>query len=91
MDAPESDESLMCRYRDGDAAAFELLYARHRGGLFRFILRQVATAALAEELFQDTWLRVVGARERYAPSARFATWLYKMARNRIMSPWKRNQ
>lgn len=89
MDAPESDEALMCRYRDGDAAAFEMLYARHRGGLFRFILRQVATAALAEELFQDTWLKVVGAREGYEPSARFTAWLYKMARNRVIDHHRR--
>ena len=89
MDAPESDEALMCRYRDGDAAAFEVLYERHRGGLYRFILRQVATAALAEELFQDTWLKVIGARERYAPSARFTTWLYKMARNRVIDHHRR--
>lgn len=89
MDAPESDETLMCRYRDGDAAAFERLYARHRGGLYRFILRQVATAALAEELFQDTWLRVIGARERYAPSARFTAWLYTMARNRVIDHHRR--
>ena len=89
MDAPESDEALMCRYRDGDAAAFEALYARHRGGLYRFILRQVATAALAEELFQDVWLSVIGARESYAPSARFTTWLYRVARNRVIDHHRR--
>lgn len=89
MDAPEPDEALMCRYRDGDAAAFEVLYARHRGGLYRFILRQVATAALAEELFQDVWLKVIGARARYAPSARFTTWLYRMARNRVIDHHRR--
>ena len=90
MDAPEPDEALMSRYRDGDAGAFETLYTRHRGGLYRFILRQVSTKAVAEELFQDVWLRVIDARVRYEPTARFTTWLYRMARNRLVDHHRRD-
>lgn len=90
MDAPEPDEVLMTRYRDGDAAAFETLYARHRGGLFRFILRQVGTRAVAEELFQEIWLKLIDARDRYEATARFTTWLYRMARNRVIDHYRRS-
>jgi len=47
------DEELMLGYRDGDAGAFDVLYRRHRGGLYRYIVRQCGNAAVADELFQD--------------------------------------
>ena len=89
MDAPAADEALMCRYRDGDAEAFETLYQRHRGGLFRFILRQCGEPAVAEELFQDVWMRVIKARSKYVVTARFTTWLYQVARNRVIDHYRR--
>jgi RNA polymerase sigma-70 factor (ECF subfamily) len=84
-----SDEALMIAYRDGDSRAFQALYARHRGGLYRFLLRQCGAAALAEELFQDVWLNVIRARMRYAPEARFATYLYRIAHNRLVDHFRR--
>ena len=79
----------MLAYRDGDAGAFETLYARHRGALYRFVLRSLKDRALAEELFQEAWTRVIEARERYAPSARFKTWLYTIAHNLLVDHWRR--
>jgi RNA polymerase sigma-70 factor (ECF subfamily) len=87
MDSP--DEELMLAYGDGDAAAFETLYARHRGGLFRFVLRAVKDRGIAEELFQEVWVRVIEARERYAPKARFITWLYTIAHNLLVDHWRK--
>ena len=87
MEAP--DEQLMLAYRDGDAGAFETLYARHRGALYRFVLRSMKDRAVAEELFQEAWIRVIEARERYAPSARFTTWLYTIAHNLLVDHWRR--
>jgi RNA polymerase sigma-70 factor (ECF subfamily) len=84
-----ADEELMIAYRDGEAAAFETLYARHKGPLFRFVLRSVKARGEAEELFHDVWLRVIEARERYTPSARFTTWLYTIAHNRVVDHWRR--
>ena len=52
----------MLAYRGGDAGAFETLYARHRARLFRFVLRSVKVRALAEELYQEVWMRVIEAR-----------------------------
>ena len=88
MDAERSDEALMLAWAAGEADAFEPLYARHRAPLFRFLLRQVRVQATAEELFQDVWQRVIAARERYRPGARFATWLYQVASNRLADHWR---
>lgn len=87
-DASTSDEGLMLRYAGGDAAAFEKLYARHRGGLFRFITRQCSDRGAAEELYQDVWSGVIESRARYRAEARFATWLYTLAHNRLID-WYR--
>ena len=73
MESSPTDESLMLDYARGDMGAFETLYARHRSGLFRFLMGNVRNQATAEELFQDIWQRVVGARDRYRPDARFST------------------
>src|SRR5581483_4049368 len=86
-----ADEALMAAYSGGDAAAFDVLYARHRGALFRFVLRAVKSRALAEELYQDVWIRVIEARHGYAPTARFATWLYTIAHHRLVDHWRRHE
>ena len=80
----------MLDYRDGAAAAFEALYARHKAALFRFVLRSVRERGQAEELHQDIWMRVIEARARYEPQARFTTWLYTIAHNRIVDHWRRS-
>ena len=79
----------MLAYRDGNAGAFETLYGRHRARLYRFVLRSVKERGMAEELFQDVWMRVIEARNRYAPKARFTTWLYSIAHNRLVDHWRR--
>jgi RNA polymerase sigma-70 factor (ECF subfamily) len=83
------DEELMLAYRGGDAGAFDTLYARHRSRLFRFILRSIKLRAAAEELYQDVWMRVIEARASYQPTARFTTWLYTIAHNRLVDHWRR--
>ena len=85
MGSGPADEELMSRYGGGDAGAFEALYRRHRGPLYRFLLRQVGNdAATAEELFQDVWMRVIDARGRYEARAKFSSWVYAIAHNRLM-------
>jgi RNA polymerase sigma-70 factor (ECF subfamily) len=88
MDMERSDETLMLAYAAGEAESFEPLYARHRGPLFRFLLRQVRVQATAEELFQDVWQRVIAARARYRPEAKFSTWLYQIASTRLADHWR---
>ena len=84
-----SDEQLMLRYRDGNAAAFEQLYGRHRGGVFRYVLRQVGLRSAAEEVFQEIWLNIISSRARYRVEARFATFLYHVARNCVIDHFRR--
>ncbi len=80
----EEDETLMLAYARGDAASFERLYARHKGPTYRYLLRHTSNRATADELHQDVWMRVVRARERYRAEARFTTWLYTLARHRLI-------
>ena len=79
----------MLAYRDGEAAAFEALYARWRGPLYRYFLRQCGHAGQADELFQDVFLRVIGAAAGYEASAKFTTWLFRIAHNRLVDHWRK--
>ena len=83
-----SDEALMLAYREGDAAAFEALYRRWRGRLYGYLLRQCGNAAHADELFQDIWLKIVGARRGYEVAAKFSTWLFRIAHNRLIDHYR---
>lgn len=76
-----SDEELMLLYKQGEVRAFELLLSRHEKPIYNFILRSVHDTAVAEELMQEVFLRVVRSAPDYEPSAKFTTWLYTMARN----------
>jgi RNA polymerase sigma-70 factor (ECF subfamily) len=87
VEAP--DEQLMLAYRQGDAGAFETLYARHKGPLFRFVLRSVKERTLAEEFYQEIWMRVIEARGRYSVQAKFTTWLYTIAHHRLADHWRK--
>ncbi len=79
----------MMAYQNGDAAAFELLYRRHKDGLFAFLFWHYPRAAVVEELAQDTWMAVIDAARRYQPRARFRTWLYQIAHNKLVDHWRR--
>jgi len=87
--ADPSDEELMLRYAAGEAAAFDRLYARHRGSLFRFIQRQCKERTQAEEIFQEVWMNLIKSRERYTVAARFRTYLYTLAHNRMIDHFRR--
>lgn len=84
-DAP--DETLMLCYRDGDSDAFARLYARHKGPLYRYLLRQ-CDPVVAEELFQEVWLKLIAARAGYTVQAKFTTWLYRIAHNRLVDHYR---
>src|SRR5580704_11471729 len=86
--AATSDEDLMLAYVAGDAAAFDSLYARHKGGVYRYLLRQCRQGGVADELFQDVWMNLIRARASYAPTAKFTTWLYRLAHNRLIDHYR---
>ncbi|WP_072347294.1 MULTISPECIES: RNA polymerase sigma factor [unclassified Pseudomonas] len=88
LDSP-SDESLLARYRNGDGASFEVLYTRHRQGLYRFLMSLSNKAELAEEVFQDTWLSLIRSTTQPQGRASFRTWLFQIARNRLIDHWRK--
>mgnify|MGYP000874469870 FL=1 len=83
-----TDEALMLAWAGGDLPAFQALYERHRRRLHGFLLRQLRDPALAEELFQDVWQRVIAARAGWQPEAAFSTWLFRIAHNRLNDHWR---
>lgn len=83
-----SDEQLMRSYQRGDAAAFDALYARYRGTLFRFLVRQVESVAIGEELYQETWMTLIRQRERWQPRATVKTYLYRIAHSRLVDHYR---
>ncbi len=86
-----SDEKLMRRYASGDMSAFETLYARYRGPLYRYIRRQVPDPATANDLYQGSWERVIRARKSYRPDAPFKAWIYRITRNLLVDHYRRNR
>ena len=91
MGAESSDEDLMLLFAGGDVAAFDILYERHRGGVFRYLLRQCSDRAAMEELYQDIWMNLIQARSRYRVEAKFATYLYTLAHNRLMDHFRKQR
>jgi RNA polymerase sigma-70 factor (ECF subfamily) len=76
-----SDEALLQAYREGDLQAFEALFRRYRGPLFNFLLRRVRDRGRAEELYQDSWSKVIERAGAFRGDSKFSTWLYTIARN----------
>lgn len=84
----DSDEALIERFAHGDAAAFERLYRRHEQRVWRYLRRNLASAALAEELMQEVWFAAAREAPRFRPSARFTTWLFTIAHHRVVDAWR---
>lgn len=89
-DAQAEDEDLMLAYARGSTDAFDTLYRRHKGPLYRYLVRQCRDPSTAEELFQDIWANLVRARQSYVVTARFTTWLYRLAHNRLIDHYRRH-
>ena len=85
-----SDERLMLAYRDGDAVAFERLYQRYRSRLYRHLAHQCGDTRLAEELYQEVWMKVIAARAGYEPLAKFSTWIFRIAHHCLIDHYRRH-
>ena len=77
----DEDAQLMLAYARGEMRAFETLYARHRGALYRYLVRQARDGEVANDLFQEVWSRIIVNRARYEPRAKFRTFLFTLAHN----------
>ncbi len=90
----DDDDALMAAFAAGDARAFDRLYERHHQALYRFVRRLLGPqgSAQLDEVFQDTWLRVVQSRGRWQAdgAAQFRTWLFTVAHRRVIDHWRRS-
>ena len=88
--APD-DSALMLQYGDGDVQAFELLYRRHNDAIYRYLLRFCGHRDSADDIFQDVWGKIIKARKTYRPTAKFTTFLYRVAHNCFIDHVRRNK
>lgn len=86
--ATEADEALMLRYAAGEVAAFDLLYGRHEMRVWRYLFRSVKVQAVADDLLQDVWFAVARQASGYLVSARFTTWVFTIAHNRLVDHFR---
>lgn len=84
-----SDTALMVRFKAGESRAFDELYQRHRAPLYRYYLRQAPRAAV-DDLFQETWLRLIKGCSSYEPSAPFGAYLFRIAHNVLVDHYRRS-
>ena len=91
MSSGPDDTALMLRYKDGDIEAFETLYHRHNDSLYRYLLRLSLNPATAEDVFQDAWGKIIKARQNYRPTAKFSTYLFRVAHNCFIDHVRRNK
>jgi RNA polymerase sigma-70 factor (ECF subfamily) len=91
MDPTPADSALMLRYRDGDVAAFEMLYRRHNDALYRYLLRLTQNRSAAEDVFQEAWGKIIKAKDNYRRTAKFTTFLYRVAHNCFIDHVRRNK
>lgn len=84
-----TDEELMLRFRQGEPMAFDELLARYKTPLYRTLWRLTADRALAEDLFQETWLRVIRHAGEFDPAQKFSAWLFRIGRNLATDAWRR--
>lgn len=87
----DEDAQLMLAYARGEIRAFETLYSRHRGALYRYLVRQARDGEVANDLFQEVWSRVVTNRARYEPRAKFRTFLFTLAHNCFIDHCRRTR
>jgi RNA polymerase sigma-70 factor (ECF subfamily) len=89
--ALDLDAELMLRVRDGDGASFGVLLEKHRSSVTHFLYRMVQNSAVAEELAQEVFLRVYRSRATYEPTAKFTTWLFRIATHLALNALRDNK
>ena len=81
----------MLKYQQGDSAAFEELYSRHKNPLYAYLYRSHVDLSVIEEIAQETWIAVINAAEKYRASAKFKTYLYAIAHRKLVDFWRRSK
>lgn len=86
-----SDEQLMLAFANNDAQAFDTLYYRHKDAVYRYFLRHTGNTEICQELHQDLWMKIINSKKKYQVKAKFNTWLYTLAHNRLVDWYRRNK
>src|SRR5215470_4097232 len=89
--ALDYDAELMLRVKDGDGVSFGVLLDKHRSSVVHFLYRMVQNHAVAEELAQEVFLRVYRSRGTYEPTAKFTTWLFRIATHLALNALRDNR
>lgn len=88
MNDGRADDDLMLAFAAGDARAFDALYERYRRPLYRYLFHAVGDRAVADDLYQDVWSRIIDARERFRRDRGFRRWAFRIAHNRLVDHWR---
>ncbi|WP_198266257.1 sigma-70 family RNA polymerase sigma factor [sulfur-oxidizing endosymbiont of Gigantopelta aegis] len=91
MTDEQTDEQLIHAYQQGNVAAFEILYLRYKNAIYHYLFRQTQSTSSADELHQDVWLNLIKSRSRFKQDASFKTWLYTIARNRLLDHYRQSK
>lgn len=91
MGIKRTDEELMLEFQKGDVRAYEELMKRHRNGVYNFIYRFLGNKETAEEVFQEVFIKIYKAAQKYTPNGKFTTWLYTITRNQCVDTFRRNK
>ncbi len=83
-----ADEDLMLAYGRGDSDAFDALYEKHKSALYRYCRRHISDSGKVDEVYQDIWTSVIRSREQYRVTAKFTTWLYKIAHHKVIDYYR---
>ena len=84
----KTDEQLMLEYASGELAAFEELFSRYGKKLYNLFLRSLNKAEMAQDLLQETFIRVIEARHRYQPKRAFSNWIFTIAMNLLRDKYR---
>lgn len=88
MNDVRGDDDLMLAYGRGDSGAFEVLYERYRQPLYRYVSHAVGERAVADDLYQDIWSRIIDARNQFRRDKGFKRWAFRIAHNRLVDHWR---
>jgi len=86
-----SDEALFLKFARGDASSFEVLYKRHKDGLFAYLYRSHVDLTVIEEVAQETWMAAINSAKDYRQTAKFRTYLFAIAHRKLVDFWRRNK
>jgi RNA polymerase sigma-70 factor (ECF subfamily) len=88
QDSAHDDQSLMHRFIEGDARAFDVLYDRYRVPLYNYVRRMCGDTATGDDIYQETWAKLIAARDQFKSGSSFKAYLFRIAHNLLMDQFR---